>query len=239
MIPSLRKHSGDDVVLRPVNLSHRRRLQVYGSIALVLVLVVVFLGGRFSAERAEVAAGEERAALAEQVRGLEKQLATAREELALHRTGSEVAHQAQEQVRRELRDLHEQQAELEEAVAFYKSVMDPGAGDEGLRIERLRLDGTGSPEQVEYRLVLAQVVEDRNFIQGSVEMTLLGKQDDEEVEITDAVGEGSSTSFRFRYFQELEGTLELPEGFTPREVRVVASGGGERAEDTFDWQVRE
>ena len=239
MIPFPGKRSDDDVVLRPVNLTHRRRLQVYGAVVLLLLLVMTFLAGWLSAERAELQARQQRVELTERTRELERQLGAAREELILHRTGAEVADQAQERIRGELRLLHEQQAELEEAVAFYKSVMDPGSGDEGLRIERLRLDATEAPERVEYRLVMAQVVEQRDFIQGNVELTLSGEQDGETVEITDVTGENSSTRFRFRYFQELDGTLEIPEGFQPRKVQVVATGGGESVEETFDWQVRE
>jgi len=43
--------------------------------------------------------------------------------------------------------------------------------------------------------------------------------------------------FEFRYFQRLEGTVLLPEGFVPGRViaRVRADGGGS-AEQAFSWQ---
>jgi hypothetical protein len=42
--------------------------------------------------------------------------------------------------------------------------------------------------------------------------------------------------FSFRYFQQLEGSVMLPEGFTPQRVRVqLAPGGGDQV---FDWSVK-
>ena len=53
-------------------------------------------------------------------------------------------------------------------------------------------------------------------------------------EKTDAV------KFRFRYFQNINGEMILPEGFQPREVMVVAQSSGrnaQRLEKTFDWPL--
>ncbi|HEY9120837.1 MAG TPA: DUF6776 family protein, partial [Marinobacter sp.] len=44
--------------------------------------------------------------------------------------------------------------------------------------------------------------------------------------------------FRFRYFQDIEGLLRLPDGFEPLELQVVARAEGSKssqAERTFDW----
>ena len=44
--------------------------------------------------------------------------------------------------------------------------------------------------------------------------------------------------FRFRYFQDVEGSLKLPEEFEPLEIQVVAQAEGRKssqAERTFNW----
>ena len=44
--------------------------------------------------------------------------------------------------------------------------------------------------------------------------------------------------FRFRYFQDVEGSLKLPEQFEPLEIQVVAQAEGKKssqAERTFNW----
>jgi hypothetical protein len=41
--------------------------------------------------------------------------------------------------------------------------------------------------------------------------------------------------FSFRYFQQLEGSVMLPAGFTPQRVRVQLNGGSDQV---FDWNAR-
>jgi hypothetical protein len=41
--------------------------------------------------------------------------------------------------------------------------------------------------------------------------------------------------FSFRYFQQLEGSVMLPAGFTPQRVRVQLNGGGDQV---FDWNAK-
>lgn len=41
--------------------------------------------------------------------------------------------------------------------------------------------------------------------------------------------------YSFRYFQTLEGSIVLPEGFTPQRVRVTLDGGGNALESTLPW----
>jgi hypothetical protein len=41
--------------------------------------------------------------------------------------------------------------------------------------------------------------------------------------------------FSFRYFQQLEGSVMLPAGFTPQRVRVQLNGGSDQV---FDWNTR-
>jgi hypothetical protein len=41
--------------------------------------------------------------------------------------------------------------------------------------------------------------------------------------------------FSFRYFQQLEGSVMLPAGFTPQRVRVQLSANGGGTDQVFDW----
>jgi len=47
--------------------------------------------------------------------------------------------------------------------------------------------------------------------------------------------------FRFRYFQNINGELVLPDGFEPREVMIVAQSSGnnaQRLEKRFEWRLK-
>jgi hypothetical protein len=43
--------------------------------------------------------------------------------------------------------------------------------------------------------------------------------------------------FSFRYFQQLEGSIMLPEGFTPQRVRVQLRSDGSTVDQAFPWQA--
>lgn len=239
----IRKKKTSELTLMPVDLRRQAWLRAVFALGTVLVLVLAFFAGYSSGGSDGWATNLDQQRLKHRVNQLEGQLREARGELALHRTGNEVSYQAQEQVRQELRGLRDQIAEMEEAVAFYKNVMSPGDVEQGLRIERFDVAPTDRDGVFSYRLVLTQVGDNRNFVAGEVSMTLDGQQDGNRITVsgTDLISQDdSTTSFRFRYFQELSGRLEVPDGVLPRNITVDAatSGrGGQQTERQFGWQL--
>ena len=121
----------------------------------------------------------------------------------------------------------------------------PNVEDKGLRIERLRVENAGEPNRFKYNLLLTQVVDKHDFVQGDVEINLMGDSAESESSLRLAdisPQEQDSIRFRFRYFQNIDGELTLPDGFTPREIMVVAQSAGrssQRLERRFTWQVDE
>lgn len=235
-----RRSSADDVILVPVVPAHRRRWRVYGGLAVVLLALAAFVAGDISGRQGERAAERERDRLTAEVAELQDKLKAARDELALHRTSAEMADQAQSQVRQEIRTLRDQVAELEEAVSFYKNVMAPGSDDEGLHIEKLDITAANEPGTYDYKLVLAQLGNNRAYLSGQVQLQVTGQQQGEEVSLDSGVlTDNSETGFRFRYFQELTGRIQLPEGMDPSRIKVEAVATGrrrDRAERDFNWQ---
>ncbi|HKI73519.1 MAG TPA: DUF6776 family protein, partial [Pseudomonadales bacterium] len=137
-------------------------------------------------------------------------------------------------------------AELNEEIAFYKAVMLPNADEKGLRIERLDLKSMGTPSKYHYNLLLTQIVDKHDYIEGSVKVTLVGTRNDQETSIplanvSDSVG-SDDIKFRFRYFQNIDGDLTVPDGFAPESLKVVAQASGkdgQRIERKFQWHVGE
>lgn len=234
-----------EITLVPVDLRLQRRQRLQRIVLAAVIIPLVFVAGYFSAGNGGWGAGIEQQRLRMKISSLETGLREARDELALHRTSSEVSFQAQEQVRQELRGLRDQIAELEEAVAFYKNVLSPGDGEQGLRIERFDLAPTEDEGIYHYRLVLSQVGDNRDFIAGTITLTLEGQRAGERVSIAPADlvrTDVSNTRFRFRYLQELSGTVEVPADIQPGNIKVEASAtgrGGQRVERQFGWQLQE
>lgn len=211
-----------------VNKSHpwkELRWRVLQSV--VLLLVVAFLAAWFgySMAKDEVLSAELKEAKREVSRAQDL-LKTARQELAIQTTAAEVAQEAHNRLREELRDYHSRIAESEEAVSFYKNVMSDVEGQERLRIEKV--DIQDNSDNASLKMVLAQSHEGNPKIEGQIKITVAGEQDGEEKELQ----LGDLTSFNdlrygFRYIEELDVDLVLPEGFTPQTLELTLQPAGQ------------
>lgn len=165
-----------------------------------------------------------------------------RQQIADLKVGGQIDSRANEEVRQTVESLQNQVAELNEEIRFYKGVMLPNVEEKGLRIERLDLRAGTEPNKVKYSLLLTQVVDKHDYIQGGVQINLVGTQGDTETilpidQVSDAT---NNIRFRFRYFQNIDGEVTLPPGFVPKEIKVVAqASGGPRLERNFEWQTGE
>ena len=166
-----------------------------------------------------------------------------RQQLSDLTLGSEIDNQANEEVRQTIENQRNLLAAQDEEINFYKGVMVPNAGSKGLRIERLDVSSNAAGK-VRYSLLLTQVVDKRGYVKGGVQLSLLGQNDGQEKALQ--LGEqgrdkAEAIKFRFRYFQNIAGEVQLPEGFVPREFMVVAQSSepiAQRLEKTFDWPLK-
>jgi hypothetical protein len=166
-----------------------------------------------------------------------------RSEIADLKLGEEVDALATEDVRKTVESLQTRIAQLNEEILFYKGVMAPSVGEKGLRIERLKVQKTTVPDRFKYSLRLTQVVDKHEYVQGGVRINFKGLegQSEKEFKLSDLdKTRQEAIRFRFKYFQNIDGELTLPQGFEPREVMIVAQptgGNAQRLEKKFDWQL--
>ncbi|MCH8499817.1 MAG: hypothetical protein LAT63_15175 [Marinobacter sp.] len=156
--------------------------------------------------------------------------------------GKTIDEQAFGEARRTITELESEISALKADVTFYKNIMAPADVSTGLQVQRFELLSARGERRHGFKLVLTQLGDNRNYISGLVAINIIGQRNGEhEViplrEISDDI-EDLGVRFRFRYFQEVEGILSLPEDFEPTEVQVVAKSQGRRpveAERTFGW----
>jgi len=170
-------------------------------------------------------AQEDNAALKEQIAVLERQ--------------REVDSSSSQQVQQSLQDLQRKLTDEQEELAFYRGIVSPSAGEEGVRVQSLKFAGGGAPRLYHYRLVLIQVRTREQRISGSVDVRIYGSTDGKAV-ILDArdiaPGTKPSYGFGFQYFQSLEGDVFLPASFMPGRVEVtVHENGRDPTQQNFDW----
>ncbi len=185
---------------------------------------------------------EEKERIGQQLAEAQQMVESMRQEIADLQVGGEIDDKANEEVRLTIETLQEQIAQLNEEINFYKGVMVPNAADKGLRIERLDVT-SNVPGRIKYSLLLTQVVDKHDYVQGGVQISVLGQEAglEKQLNLSDLDSEKDNpVRFRFRYFQNINGELKLPEGFEPREVMIVAQSSGsngQRLEKTFNWPL--
>lgn len=178
------------------------------------------------------ATSSENAALKQQLLSLEQSSAVDKQALA--------------SVQETLVTQRETIAQLQEDLLFYKQIAEPENTEaaEGLVIGQFDLSATKNPQRLRYKIELRQQG-GSDKLSGHANVNVLGEQDGErmslplqklstkELELDIPLG--------FRYFQNIEGELELPAGFTPLRVEVAAETEGDKpmsAQKSFGWTPR-
>ncbi|MDL0432489.1 hypothetical protein QPM17_15195 [Marinobacter sp. TBZ242] len=187
-------------------------------------------------------AEESRDRLEEQVDQLRDQNRKASQQLVNLERGRSIDAQALNQARRTIVDLETQIASLKADLTFYKNIMAPSETSKGLQVDRLAMQSARQEGVYNFKLVLTQVGDNKSYISGVVAVNVIGiRNNEKEVialrDLSDDIDD-LGVKFRFRYFQDIEGVLRVPDGFEPLELQVVARAEGSKssqAERTFDW----
>lgn len=145
------------------------------------------------------------------------------------------------QVERTLGDLQSQLARQSDDLAFYRSIVSPTDGIQGLRIQRFEVLPGGQPREVMLKLTLVQAMRHESIVSGLAQVTISGMLQGAPARYT--VGEllgrpRAQLPFSFRYFQAIEQAVVLPAGFEPyeTEVRLQSSKLPRLVQQAFPWR---
>jgi len=205
-----------------------------------------YLFGRYEALEAQEQAIAERDQLREDLQMAQDEMASYSQRVIMLEKGGEVDRRSTEGLRQNLVDLRNQIATLQEEVAFYKGIMAPSTRKQDLRIQKLDIEPTLEARRFRYKVVVTQVGTNQRFVSGLAAVNVVGVLDGKQTiyglrDISDDV-QDYGIKYRFRYFQEIEGELVLPEGFVAESVEVVLQTNGSKAnrvEQVFPWPGKE
>lgn len=180
--------------------------------------------------------------LKDRVARLESNYRDARQQLVNLERGKLIDQQALNEARKIIVDLETRVGALQSDLTFYKNIMAPSETSKGLQVDRFSLGSDRQSGVYNFKLVLTQVGNNKSYIAGVVAVNIIGMRNDEKevIALRDLSQdiEDLGVKFRFRYFQDVEGKLTLPDDFEPLEVQVVAQAQGRKssqAERTFNW----
>lgn len=165
-----------------------------------------------------------------------------REQLAIQERSSQIDQQAAQDVKGDLGQLEMELQAAREEIEFYRGIVAPGDVQSGLRIHRFNLESGTGAGVYHYDLVLTQLKRNDLYVTGVVDLKVAGLMLGEPGELALAGitnPAAKQLKFRFRYFQELAGTITLPDGFAPEKVilEVMPEGKGKlpSVKQSFDW----
>ena len=227
-----------------------KRLGVIVAVALVFTVGLAFLMyeyGRYRGGYDGRDARETELRLNQQLNAASEANVGLREKIALLETSKDVDREAYSQVETTLGDLQQQIQQQKEELAFYRGIIAPEDGKRGLKIQEFALSPAGAESEFRMRLVLVQAAakQDRR-ISGSVKMSIEGARNGAQTsydikELLSETESGGPMLFSFRYFQNLEKNVVLPNGFVPQRVNVEVSPKGRTADvikRSFEWAVK-
>ncbi len=194
------------------------------AVALVVGGYLTFEFGRIQADYNVVDAAQERQDDENRIAELKKQIGALKQEIALLETHRNINWEAYKDVETSLANLQEKIQEQGDAIAFYRGIISPADGQRGLRVQDLRLRKGKDDRQYHVKLVLVQVMQHDRSVKGEVSFSLEGAQDGVaatyDLEQLVPADEASNWPFSFRYFQNFDRQLILPEGFLPERINI-------------------
>jgi hypothetical protein len=185
----------------------------------------------------ETAADNKISKLEERLEFLEKQNQQLSDEAAyMGRTGK-IEHEALLELRTVLESREAELIELKEELAFYRSIVSPSDMRPGLHIQNLQLEYDKPEAEYHYRLVLTLVRGQNKVAKGRLSMSVLGTLKGEPKEIS-IYKRKERQDFSFKYFQRVEGSFNVPEGFEPAQVKISLEPSSKKidpVEKQFNW----
>lgn len=214
------------------------------AVSLAVGCYLAFEFGRLQADYNVVEAAADRREYERHIDELGRQIVALQEEIALLETHRDIDREAYREVETSLTNLQRKIQEQRDAIAFYRGIVSPADGGRGLRVQDVRLIKGKEERQYHLRLVLIQAMQHDRSVKGEVDFSLDGAQDGEAMSYgldqllpDDA---DSSWPFSFRYFQDFDRELVLPEGFVPEQINIEVRSRTKSiasVKQSFIWQT--
>ena len=227
------KHSAHDkMVLVKHKPGRRRKLIIMVSLLALVCASAAYYIGIFEMQIRHQAALESLSSLSKQHRETLKENELLTQQVQNFKQSDAINVRAKQEIQATIGQLSDRVAQLQKDVTFYQSIMAPSKNNKGLQIQLIELSALEQNRRYAYKIMFAQVASKRKYVEGVVAVNLVGKQNSENVvlplrEVSTVQELGMK--FRFKYFQEFEGKISLPEGFEPEQIQVVAQSKGKDA----------
>lgn len=175
-----------------------------------------------------------------EVKALQAELSGLRQRESTLSRSDQISRAANAEVQEALAERDEEIAALRADVAFYERLVGSTSQRKGLTVHVAEFASEDGGTW-RYQIMLTQTMNRGAISEGQMRFTVEGVragklaavQWDELHQQRSAPGQ----AYSFRYFQQLDGNVMLPPGFTPQRVKVTLHGEDAAVEQAFDWKT--
>ena len=158
--------------------------------------------------------------------------------------GAEVDRLANENVRKNIMDLRDHIAGLEEANSFYRSLMSPQDVTKGIHIGSVEIAPGRKANEYKLEVVVQQIAKTHRLVKGKLQVTVDGLEQGKVVsyavnELSPGLASGD-VKLRFKYFQTFTASLAMPQSFTPNQINISVKTSGKKpvsVNKSLSWLV--
>ena len=199
-------------------------MRVALAVFIAVLCYLVFEFGRIQANYNIIDAAKERKAYELRIAELNTQIDSLKEQVAKLQTDREIDHESYKEVEASLTSLQSKIQEQNDAIAFYRGIVSPEDGTAGLRVQDMKLTRGNRERAFNVQLVLVQSLQHDRKVSGDVSLSVEGELNGatttyDYAQLLPETGD-DSWPFSFRYFQDFNREIVLPDGFTPESITI-------------------
>lgn len=156
--------------------------------------------------------------------------------------GEQVAKEANKSLQDALDARQQEVASLRADLSFFQRFAGGGNTAEVLGVQDISLVATENPRVFEYSIAIGQNLKSGKIVKGKLRFTVSGISEGKpkRLDMAALLGEGAASAidYQFKYFQLLNGTIYLPEGFAPGAIKArMVNENGESADKEVTWEM--
>jgi hypothetical protein len=210
----------------------KRRAVLLGAAVLlgVGVLYAAFELGRYDAGFRVVDSVRGAFSASARIRSLEAENAKQRSQLEAAEVARRVDQEGYKQVNKSLGDMQSQIARLNQDLSFYRGLVQPDSVIH-VKVQQMQIVPETVAGQYHLKFVLMQTGKPDKEVAGSAAITIDGLQQGKPSSLTFgqlAPSRRVSLAYSFRYFQDYDEPIQLPQGFEPTRVGIEIHSGKDR-----------
>jgi hypothetical protein len=233
------------LVVRP-HAPRRRALLLGVAVLLALgVLYAAFELGRYDAGFRVVDSVRGALSASARIRNLETENEKQRGQLEAAEVARRVDREGYKQVERSLGDMQSQIARLNQDLSFYRGLVQPDSVIH-VKVQQMQIVPQTTPGQYHLKFVLMQTGKPDKVVAGSAAITIDGLLQGKPLSLSFgqvAPNRRVSLAYSFRYFQDYDEPILLPQGFEPTRVGVEIHSlrdkdGSHSFRQAFVWKAQ-